>query len=62
LLSRFDCAAQAGGNRRDDPLPLLYEDEKLVDLQVVFGSPHLPAEPIQLGALAANFAAAVTLR
>jgi hypothetical protein len=36
---RFACVAQAGGNTRDDLLPLLYKDEELVDLQVVFGSP-----------------------
>jgi hypothetical protein len=44
-----------------DLLPLPYKDEEQVDLQMLFGSPHLPAEPIQLGALTAFVAAAVEL-
>ena len=42
----------------DDVLPLPYKDEEVVDLQYVFGSADLPAEPVPLGALAAYVAAA----
>jgi hypothetical protein len=43
----------------DDLMPLPYKDEELVDFQTVFGSPHLPAQLVQLGALAAHVDAAV---